>query len=738
MKVGVRFMAKARLARSIRRSCLYRLLTTLSPMVFLIAIGPAGAYAQSEVAAKPQPAAVDAARLIKADSQPDNWMTSGRTYSEQRFSPLDLINVGNVVNLKLAWFYDLETARGQEATPLVVDGVMYVSTAWSIVKSFNAGTGQLLWSYDPKVPRKTLIKVCCDAVNRGVAVWKGKVYVGTIDGRLIALNAADGNPAWSVQTVDPNKPYTITSAPRAIDDKIVIGNSGSEFGVRGYISAYDAATGRLAWRFYTVPGDPAKPFEAPILKRAAKTWHGQWWKEGGGGTVWSPISYDPDLDLLYFGTANGTEWDQKHRSPGGGDNWFLASIVALKASTGEYVWHYQVVPGDVWDYDATQNMVLADLTIDGQPRKVLMQASKDGFYYVIDRATGKLISAKNFVPVTWASGIDRTTGRPIENPTARYDVMDEQVVLSPSANGGHNWQPMAFNPRTGLAYIPANQESFAFAPDEHFKAGPVGINLGIDLAAMTIPPSGDARRDALAKEKGFLLAWDPVQQKEVWRAPHDGPANGGVLTTAGNLVFQGTATGNFEAYRADTGKKVWSMPVQTGVIAGPMSYQINGEQYVALLAGTGGNYALFGGGLPGNNQRNISRVLAFRIDGKANLPPLSAQQPMVLDPPPVTASAKVVAQGRRAYGRYCAICHGVDAISGGLVPDLRYSGLLGNSGWFKVVLDGALQGQGMVSFAKVLKRDQAAAIRAYVIGEANVAKEAVVQNPTMPVKQAGR
>jgi alcohol dehydrogenase (cytochrome c)/quinohemoprotein ethanol dehydrogenase len=588
------------------------------------------------------------------------------------------------------------------------------------------------------VPRKTLIKVCCDAVNRGVAVWRGKVYVGTIDGRLIGLNAADGKPLWSVQTVDPDKPYTITSAPRAVDDKIVIGNSGSEYGVRGYISAYDAATGKLAWRFYTVPGDPSKPFEAPILKQAAKTWHGKWWKEGVCGTVWSPISYDPDLDLLYFGTANGTEWDQKHRSPGGGDNWFLASIVALKAKTGEYAWHYQVVPGDVWDYDATQNMILADLTIDGNLRKVLMQASKDGFYYVIDRATGKLISAKNFVPVTWAIGIDLRTGRPVENPTARYDVMGEQVTLSPSANGGHNWQPMAFNPKTRLVYIPANQESFSFAPDEHYKASAVGFNLGIDLTAMTIPRGGDARRDALAKEKGFLLAWDPVAQQEVWRAPHDSPANGGVLTTAGNLVFQGTATGDFTAYRADTGEKIWSVPVQTGVIAGPMSYRVNGEQYVALLAGWGGNYALFGGGLPANYQRNISRVLTFKLDGKASLPPLSAQKPAVLDPPPQTAGDKVVARGRHLYGRYCMVCHGVDAISGGLVPDLRYSGLLGNPGWFNVVLGGALQDQGMVSFAKALSHDQAAAIRAYVIGEANAAKEGMAQNAAASAKQSGQ
>ncbi len=701
---------------------------SLSLVVGMVALWSSTVRAQSGISAKPAPAAIDAARLIKADSEPGNWMTSARTYGEQRFSPLDQINASNVGKLKLAWYFDLETARGQEATPLVVDGVMYVSTAWSIVKAFDAASGRMLWSYDPQVPRSTLIKVCCDAVNRGVAAWKGKIYVGTIDGRLIALDATDGKPVWSAQTFDPTQQYTITSSPRAIDDKIVIGNSGSEYGVRGFISAYDAATGRLAWRFYTVPGDPSKPFEAPILAKAAKTWHGKWWKEGGGGTVWSPISYDPELDLLYFGTANGSEWDQKHRSPGGGDNWFLASIVALKASTGEYAWHYQVVPGDVWDYDATQNMILADLTISGKQRKVLMQASKDGFYYVIDRATGELISAKNFVPVTWASGIDLETGRPMESPIARYDLTEEKVVLTPSANGGHNWQPMAFNPKTGLAYIPANQESFAFAPDEKFKHTPMGFNLGIDFAQVTLPRSGEARRKAIEGEKGFLLAWDPIAQKEVWRAPHDGPANGGVLSTAGNLVFQGTASGDFKAYRADTGEPLWSTPVQTGVIAAPMTYQIGGDQYVAVLVGWGGNYALFGGGLPNNNQHNISRVLAFKLNGGASLPAPSAQKPSVLDPPPATASAKIVAHGRRLYGRHCAICHGTDGISGGLVPDLRYSGLLGNDGWYNVVLGGALKDQGMVSFASILKRNEVSAIRAYIIGEANAAKAAMAHN----------
>jgi quinohemoprotein ethanol dehydrogenase len=673
------------------------------------------------------PAQVNAERLIRADREPGNWMSYGRTYDEQRFSPLDQINAGNAGNLKLAWFFDLETARGQEATPLVVDGVMYVSTAWSIVKAFNAATGQLLWSYDPMVPRQTLIKVCCDAVNRGVALWKGKVYVGTIDGRLVALGAANGKPVWSVQTVDPKKQYTITSAPRAISDKIVIGNSGSEFGVRGYISAYDAATGRLDWRFYTVPGDPSKPFESPILAKAAKTWHGKWWTHGGGGTVWSPISYDADLDLLYFGTANGTEWDQKHRSPGGGDNWFLTSIVALKASTGEYAWHYQVVPGDVWDFDATQDLILADLTIDGQPRKVLMQASKDGFFYVLDRRTGALISAKPFVTVTWATGIDAKTGRPIENPEARYDQTGKKVELRPSPNGGHNWHPMAFNPKTGLVYIPANEEPFSFAIDKSYKNSPIGANLGIDLTAVTIPRETVARRASIAKEKGLLLAWDPVTQKEVWRAPHDGPWNGGVLTTAGNLVFQGTADGDFNAYRADNGEKLWSMPVQTGVIAGPMSYAVNGDQYVALLVGWGGGYAVLGGDLPPYNRRNISRVLAFKLDGKASLPRLATQVASVLDPPPQTASSATVAQGRRLYSRYCITCHGIDAVSGDLVPDLRRSGLLGNNGWFAVVLGTSLQKQGMVSFARVLNHQQAAAIRAYVIGQAIDAKAAMAQ-----------
>ena len=701
-------------------------LATLSIVIGTLVIGVfPHYYAEAQAkAAKAGPAQVNAARLTGADRDPANWMTYSRNYNEQRFSSLDQINDKNAGKLKLAWYLDLDTARGQEATPLVVDRVMYSSTAWSLVKALDAKTGRLLWSFDPKVPRELLIRICCDAVNRGVAVWKGKVFVGTLDGRLIALDAASGKPVWSVQTFDKAKPYSITSAPRAINDKIIIGNSGSEYGVRGYISAYDAGSGRLLWRFYTVPGNPSKPFESPILRKAAKTWHGQWWKAGGGGTVWGAIAYDPDLDLIYFGTANGDEWVQKYRSPGGGDNWFLASIVAVKAATGEYAWHYQVVPGDVWDYDTTQDMVLAELTIDGRVRKVLMHASKDGFFYVLDRQTGKLISAKAFVPVTWAKGIDLKTGRPIENPSARYDKTGNQVEITPHPNGAHNWQPMAFSPQTGLVYIPAQEQALTYALDTTYKRSPIAYNIGISLAAGAPLTEPAAKKAAWDREKGYLLAWDPVHQRAAWRAQHLGPWNGGVLTTAGNLVAQGDAAGNFNVYRADNGEKLWSMPVQTAVLAGPMTYEVNGEQYIAVLAGWGGGYAILGGelGKKSGNQRNISRILAFKLGGTASLPAVPVEPARVLNPPVQTANAAMIDSGRKLYGRYCVGCHGSDVVSGGLNPDLRYSGYLGNNGWFEIVLGGTLRKEGMVSFRQVLDHQTAAAIRSYVIQRATEAK----------------
>jgi alcohol dehydrogenase (cytochrome c)/quinohemoprotein ethanol dehydrogenase len=676
------------------------------------------------------PARVDGERITNADSEPDNWLTHGRTYHEQRFSPLTQINDTNAQQLGLAWYFDLDTRRGQEATPIVVDGVMYVSTAWSKVKALDAKTGSLVWEYDPRVPGEHAVKACCDVVNRGVAVWNGKVYVGTIDGRLIAIDARSGQPIWDVQTTDRSKPYSITGAPRIAKGKVFIGNGGAEFGVRGYISAYDAETGALIWRFYTVPGPPGTVDNAAsdrvLAEKAAPTWMGEYWTVGGGGTVWDAIVYDPELDLLYFGVGNGSPWTQGYRGKSG-DNLFLVSIVAVKPDTGEYVWHYQESPGDEWDYTAVQPIILADLMIAGRVRKVLMQAPKNGFFYVLDRATGELLSAEAFAPVNWATGIDMQTARPIHNPEARYSQTGKPFEGSPSPEGAHNWNPMAFSPQTGLVYIPTKEMSFPYVLASSFHPRPMGLNLGLDTLAISMPNDPRIEQQVAATLQGYLLAWDPVSQREVWRVNNSGPVNGGVLATAGNLVFQGTYSGEFSAYRADNGTRLWSTQVQTSVLAGPVSYTVDGEQYIAVAVGTGGPYSLVIGRLstlkPGR-MRNVSRVLAFKLGGTGNLPPLREEPPLVLDPPPLTATAATVQDGFRLYVENCTGCHGDAAVSGGLVPDLRFSPLLADERFFDAVLGGALKDNGMVSFAPVLNREQAEAIRSYVISRAHQTKEA--------------
>jgi alcohol dehydrogenase (cytochrome c)/quinohemoprotein ethanol dehydrogenase len=537
-------------------------------------------------------AEVDGAAIAAADSHPGDWLSTGRTYSEQRYSPLAAINADNVARLGLAWSFDLDSNRGQEATPIVVDGVMYVSTAWSMVKALDAATGKLLWSYDPEVPRAKVIDACCDAVNRGVAIWQGKVFVGSLDGRLIALDATNGTLLWQVQTTDPAKRYTITGAPRVVKGKVIIGNGGAEFSVRGYVTAYDAGSGSQLWRFYTVPGDPSQPQDNPIHEMTAKTWNGEWWKYGGGGTAWDSFAFDPELDLLYVGTGNGSPWNQAIRSPGGGDNLFLSSIVALRPDTGEYVWHYQTTPGDTWDYTATQHMILADLPIDGATRKVIMQAPKNGFFYVLDRATGALISAEPFIQVNWAERVDPTSGRPVEHPEARYYQTGKTWTSVPGPAGAHSWQPMAFHPGTGLVYLPVQETGFPYAAEASLTLSTRRFDTGVDFVQASLPTDPKVVAQILEGVNGHLAAWDPVAQKEVWRAKHLGPSNGGVLATAGNLVFQGTAAGNFEAYRADTGAPLWSAPTRTGVLAAPITYTVDGEQYVAVAAGGGGIFAL--------------------------------------------------------------------------------------------------------------------------------------------------
>jgi len=686
-----------------------------------------GAACEKKSIAPPQrkplpPASADAARIIHADHEPGNWMTHGRTYSEQRFSPLTQINDQNVRWLGLAWSLDLDTHRGQEATPLVIDGVMYFSTAWSKVLAVKAATGEKLWSYDPKVPPEWAINACCDVVNRGVGAWQGRIFVATLDGRLIALDAATGKVVWETLTIDRRYRYTITGAPRVVKGKVIIGNAGSELGVRGYVSAYDADTGKLQWRFYTVPGDPAQPFESSALANAAKTWTGSWWKLGGGGTVWDSMTYDPDLDVLYIGTGNGTPWSEHARSPQGGDNLYTSSIVALQPDTGVYVWHYQETPGDVWDFDSAAQMILANLVIDNVPRKVLLHAPKNGFFYVLDRVTGQLISAKPYTAVSWADGIDSETGRPIEHAGARYKEGDPGIPVAPGPSGGHTWHSMSFSPMTGLVYVPVLDGGFFYKNDEHFQEKTLAYNAAIDWVAAGLPQKPEIKQAVLASVKGRLAAWDPVQQKEVWRVEHASPVNGGVLSTAGNLVFQGTAQGNLEAYRAATGEKLWSADAQTGIVAAPISYSVNDEQFVAVVAGWGGVFPLAAGevALKSARAQNIYRVLAFKIGGKASLPALPQFAPAKLHPPRPTASAATVQKGEGLYQRYCSTCHGDVAVSGGVLPDLRYSGTLGSGQqWAEVVLGGSLQSFGMVSFSKELSPKDAESIRAYVIARAN-------------------
>jgi alcohol dehydrogenase (cytochrome c)/quinohemoprotein ethanol dehydrogenase len=666
---------------------------------------------------------VDGARIENADSEPGSWMSHGRTYSEQRFSPLAKINKDNVGQLGLAWFADMDTNRGQEATPIVVDGAIYVSTAWSKVKAFDAKTGKSLWSFDPQVPGQFGVKACCDVVNRGVAVWKGKVFVGTIDGRLIALDSATGNKLWDVVTVDQTKPYTITGAPRVIKGKVLIGNGGAELGVRGYITAYDPDTGKQVWRFYTVPGNPKEgpdkaPSDAAFAKVAGSTWFGEYWKMGGGGTVWDSMAYDPGLDLLYIGVGNGSPWNRKLRSDGKGDNLFLSSIVALKPDTGEYVWHYQSTNGESWDHTATQQIIIADLTINGAPRHVVMQAPKNGFFYVIDAATGKLISAKNFTDVTWATGVDLKTGRPIETKEARYEVTGKPFLSKQNPNGAHTWHSMSFSPQTGLVYLPIHGTPFMFGAPKSFGLRPMSQNVGADFSATaTLDP-----KKVQAETFGRLIAWDPVNQKEVWRVERAGQANGGALSTAGGLVFQGTGSGTFTALDATSGKELWSTGTQTGVVAAPMTYEIDGEQYVAVMAGSGSSWALIGGdtNMKGFLSQNISRLLVYKVGGKEQLPPAPAQIVLPMNPPPATASADVVAKGGDLYGAYCGNCHGPVAIQLGILPDLRRSPMLQSAeSWQSVVIGGARQQNGMASFASVMNGDDAESIRAFVIMRAH-------------------
>lgn len=619
---------------------------------------------------------VDDKALRNASEDTNEWLMTGRNYAANRYSPLDQINTKNVSQLGLAWYYETNSYAGAlEATPIFSNGVLYGSLSWDVVFALDAHTGKELWRYDPHIsqkpfapgtantdhPVRTGPTICCGPVNRGVALYDGKVYEGLLDGKLIALDQNTGKLVWSVQTTDPSADYSSSGAPIVADGKVIIGNAGADFATRGYVTAYNAETGKQVWRAYTVPGDPSKPQADKALARAVKTWKGdEWYKIGGGGNVWNAFAYDPDLKLLYFGTGNGSPWSQGWRSPGGGDNLYVNSIIAVHADTGKYAWYFQETPGGEWDYDAVEDLILANLKIDGKMRKVIMQAPKSGFFYVIDRKTGKFISAEPITKINWATGVDPRTGRPIENPQARYDQDKRGAWIAPGGGGVHSWHAMSFNPNTGLVYVPG-ATSIMFYKDSGDYSHHLGQYAeGLDRAT---PRWVDGMRlgtvgtfDAPPPPQGyrfgsFLVAWDPVTQKERWRVA--GLNGGGTVTTAGDLVFASANNGQFVALNAETGERLWSSTTFSG-LSNPSTYMIDDKQYVSVLAGTAGH----------------GRLYTFALGGTAKAPDVVTPGPGQISAQDGVYAAEQAERGKTQYAQNCALCHGANLMGIGQNPAL--------------------------------------------------------------------
>ena len=685
---------------------------------------------------------IDDKRIIEAESEPENWIAHGRTYEEQRFSPLTKINKESVSDLGLAWYKDMGTNRALEATPIVVDGIMFFTSTWSRVYAVEAKTGETLWSFDPEVPGEWARKACCDIVNRGVAVYQGKVFFASLDGRLFSLNAETGEKIWEVDTItDRTRAYTITGAPRVAKGKVYIGNGGAEYGVRGYVTAYDTETGEQVWRFFTVPGDPSLGFEDPAMEMAAKTWKGtNWWEFGGGGTVWNSIVYDPDFNNVYLGVGNGSPWTREIRSPGGGDNLFLASIVAVDADTGKYKWHYQTTPEDNWDYTAVQDMALADMEIDGEKKKVLLQAPKNGFFYVIDRSNGKVLRAHPFAAVTWATHVDLETGRPVENPEVDYSENGSFVLPGPL--GAHNWQAMSVDLDAGLVYIPAQENAFFYAVEENykktgiFKRNPGRWNMGIEMSSLA--QNVLSNLESMPEPGGFLKAFDPLTGETKWSVPIPHYWNGGVLGTAGGLVFQGDALGMFSAYDKETGERLWEFNTYTSMLAPPISFEIDGEQYVSILTGSGGGDLFGGEPLPpieiqaSLTYNNFGRLLVFKLGGQKELPIPDVRDKTIPEQVLADASNDQIRNGESNYNQYCAVCHGFVVKSAGGLPDLRKMTTGTHDLFNKIVLEGILGSNGMAGFADVLSEDDVDNIHHYVRARAHEDREVSLGNMEAP------
>ncbi|MBM4185924.1 MAG: PQQ-dependent dehydrogenase, methanol/ethanol family [Gemmatimonadetes bacterium] len=700
---------------------------------------------------RPQAGNIDLARWRAADREPGQWLALGRTFKGDRYSPLTQIDTGTVTRLGYAWGYDAKSRRGrvehgQEATPIVVDGVLYVSGPWGSVFAVDAKTGAERWRYDPPVDGSYGRRACCDVVNRGLQVWEGRVYVGTLDGYLVSLDAATGREIWRQDTfVDRDtRFYTITSPPQVAKDVVVIGNSGGEFGVRGYITGYDRLSGEQRWRFFIVPGDPAKGGpEHPEMAMALETWGPNTnWESGLGGTVWGEMNYDPELNLLYVGTGNSTPYAGWHRDPSGGDNLFLVSILAINPDDGRLKWHYQQVPWEIWDYTATMNMILADIEYQGAPRKVLMQAPKNGFFYLLDRATGEVLSAKPYVYVNWATGVD-STGRPIL--TGKGNYQNRAAAVFPTQSGGHNWQPMAYSRQTGLVYIPAREEGMVMISDPRYRWRRGDLNMGSaavfgDLPEeftasqelpMEVPPELAAQFRAATEgepsmaTREFLLAWDPIEQRERWRVPLGKAwfSGGGVLTTAGGLVVQGTADGMLVIYHAATGQKLHQIEVGTGIMAAPVSYQIDGVQYLAVFAGFGGAVnPVLAAGIAATRYQNYGRILAFKLDGGPTpLPPARSPAPTPPAPSVDWYSDTAAARGGPLFAQHCGRCHGgkgEERLSA--YPDLFRMAEGTHAVFDSIVLGGSLSANGMASFADLLSPADSRAIHSYLIREQRV------------------
>jgi len=684
----------------------------------------------------PAPAAVDAARLAKVD--PDQWLTAGRDANGTYYSPVNDINAANVAKLGFAWDYRLGTNRGQEATPLVIDGVMYASSNFGRVYALDAATGRELWKYDPHIDGHWARYPCCDAVNRGLVALAGRLYVGALDGWLHAIDARTGKLLWKVDTLprrDERKPYALTGAPLLAGDMIVVGNSGADFaGVRGYVSAYDSATGELRWRFFTVPRNPADgPQDQAHLEAAIKTWDSRHpWDAGSGGTVWDGMAYDPMLRLVYIGTANPAPYNSRLGGRHGGDELYAASIIAIHADTGAMAWYYQTVPGDRWDFDSTQKIILAELDLDGRRRQVLMQAAKNGFYYVVDRATGELLSAHNFAFVSWTRGIDARTGRPIEDPAADYEL--KPALVFPSEAGAHSWQPMAYDAGRGVTFIPVIESGNVLVETSERRAGlvegqfttPAFVPEAYDPKTMRslygpLPPLGELARRLKTNtaSRGFLRAWNVAQHKVVWEAQTATSWDGGVLATGGGLVFQGDANGNLNAYSSDTGERLASLQVGSSMMAAPITYRANGTQFIAIMAGYGGGGVITGVPLDPASAAyrygNDGRIIALKLGGPAPpLPPARTDAPLPA-PPPRHAAPAQIADGELLYNRFCSRCH---VFGRGNLPDLRRMDSGTHVLFNSIVLDGAYAPKGMGRFDDVLSPADAEAIHAYLIDQA--------------------